>query len=102
MTEEKKNSINDFLNSLKGKIIGAVTGLIVIFLVAKSELIISTFDKGQKIENQIEFNNQLTTAFKNDSIVFALMQNEKFVKLLFKSPTVQKQIQKIGKNFTIK
>jgi hypothetical protein len=96
MTEEKKKTINDFFNSLKGKIIGAVTGLIVVFLVAKSELIISTFDKGQSVEKQIEFESNLKKAFAKDSVVSSLMKNEKFVKLLFESPTVQKNIEEIG------
>jgi hypothetical protein len=94
--EEKNNSINDFFNSLKGKIIGAVTGLIVVFLVAKSELIISTFDKGKEIEAQIEFESKLKVALKKDSVVSSLMENEKFVKLLFESPTVKKHIEQIG------
>jgi len=96
MTEARQNKINDFLNSLKGKIIGALTGLIVLFLVAKWDAILATFDKGQAIENQISFNSNLKTAFNNDSVVSALMANEKFVQILFQSPTVQKHIEEIG------
>jgi hypothetical protein len=96
MTEGNQNKINDFLNSLKGKITGAVIGLIVLFLVAKWEAIISTFDKGKEIEKQIDFESSLTEALKKDTVVSSLMKNKKFVELLFDSPVVKKHIEKIG------
>jgi hypothetical protein len=98
MTEYKKNVVNDFLNSLSGKIVGAVTGLIILFLVAKWEAVVSTFDKGKGIEKQIQFEDNLVKAFKNDSVVLGFLENEKFVKLFFESPTVKKNIEQIGIN----
>lgn len=96
MTKEKKDNINDFLNSLKGKIIGAVTGLIILFLVAKWEAVVYTFDKGKSIEKQIQFESNLIDAMKNDSVVLTFLENEQFVKLFFQSTTVKNHIDQVG------
>lgn len=85
-----------FLSELKSEWKKAVIGLIVVFVIAKYEYIVSVFDTGKQVEAQIEFEGNLKEALKKDSIVSSLMENEKFVKLLFQSPTVQKHIDQVG------
>jgi len=93
--------VNDFLNTLKGKIIGAVTGLIVVFLVAKWEYVKSTFDNGVQIEKESKFNHNLVRAFKTDSItdlaVDKLMSNPKFAKKILEHPDVKNYVDEVGK-----
>ncbi len=81
-----------FISELKSEWKKAVIGLIVVFLIAKWDYVVSTFDKGKEVENQITFEENLKKAFKNDSIVLALMENEKFVKIIFESHTVKRRI----------
>ena len=85
-----------FLSELKSEWKKAVIGLIVVFLIAKFDYVVAIFDTGKQVEAQIEFEVNLKEALKKDSIVSSLMENEKFVKLLFESPTVQKHIDQIG------
>jgi hypothetical protein len=85
-----------FLNDFKGEILKAVIGLVVVFLIAKFDYVVSIFDKGREIEKEIEFNSNLIQAFKYDSVVSSLLSNKKFVKLWFESPTVKSHINIIG------
>jgi len=85
-----------FLNDFKADIIKAVTGLVIVFLIAKFDYVVSIFDKGKSIEKQAEFESNLIDAFKSDSVFSSLMNNEKFVQLWFESKTVKSHINKIG------
>lgn len=87
---------NEFLNSLKGKIIGAVAGLVVVFLIAKWDYVVARFDKGEEIAKQEVFEANLDKALKKPEIIKLLMENQEFVKLLFESPIVQKHIDEVG------
>ena len=89
--------MNDFLNTLKGKLIGAICGLIILFLVTEQESIKATFNNGVAIEKQIEFDINLKQALKSDSIASIIMENENFVKLLFTSPIVKQHTDNLGK-----
>jgi len=64
MKTKSKNSIvvNDFLNSLKGKIVGAVVALIVFSLVSKWDNVVKTFDEGVEAQEVSAFNSRLDTA----------------------------------------
>ena len=84
-----------FISELKNEWKKAIIGLIVVFLIAKWDYIVSTFDKGKEVENQITFEENLKEALQKDSIVLALMENEKFVKILFESHTVRSHIDKM-------
>jgi len=86
----------EFFKNFKGEILKAVIGLMVVFLIAKFDYVVSIFDTGKAIENQMEFESNLKIALKKDSVVFSLMQNKEFVKLLFESETVKNHINKIG------
>jgi hypothetical protein len=89
--------MNDFLNTLNGKLIGAICGIIILFLVTKWESIKATLDNGVAIEKQGEFNTNLKQALKTDSIASIIMENEHFVELLFASPIVKQHTDDLGK-----
>ncbi|MCK4967564.1 MAG: hypothetical protein KAS12_00790 [Candidatus Aenigmarchaeota archaeon] len=86
----------NFLKDFKGEILKAVIGLMVVFLIAKFDYVVSIFDTGKAIEKQTQFESNLKVALRKDSIVSSLMENKEFVKLLFESETVKKHINKIG------
>lgn len=85
-----------FLTELKAEWKKAVIGLIVVFLIAKWDYVISTFDTGKKIEQQAEFEGMLKKALTNDSVVIQFMENERFVELLFASKKVNEHIDILG------
>ncbi len=85
-----------FLKDFKGEIIKAIIGVMVVFLIAKWDYVVETFHNGKNIEKQLQFEDNLIVAFKNDSIVTNLMENKAFVRLLFKSTAVQRHIKQIG------
>lgn len=88
--------INDFLNTLKGKIVGAIIGVIIVFLVAQWDAVVDTFDKGAQVEKQVDFNTMLIEASKDKEVVKAFLESESFVNVFFSSPLVQKNITEIG------
>ena len=85
-----------FLNDFKGEILKAVIGLVVVFLIAKFDYVVSIFDKGKEIENQVQFESDLIRAMENDSVVLSFLENEKFIKLFFESETVKNHIEQVG------
>ena len=88
--------MNDFLNSLKGKIIGAITGIVAMFLMTQWDSIVETFATGENIEKQTEFNAYLIKAMETDSINRAFLDNDHFVEIFFNSPTVKKHVNEVG------
>jgi len=78
----KKNQsiVNDFLNSLKGKIIGAVCGVLCVFLIAKWDYVVKTFNYGKETKADIEFNNKL------DSALTLKIQSKDFMSKVMTSP----------------
>jgi hypothetical protein len=87
-----------FLNDFKGEILKALIGLIVVFLIAKFDYVVSIFDKGKEIENQVLFENSLIKSFENDSVIIGLLRNKKFVEIWFNSPEVKTQVNFIAED----
>jgi hypothetical protein len=86
-----------WLGALKSDIGKAIIGLIVVFLVAKWDYVVSKFDAGVAIEEQSEFNNNLAEALETDSIVAKFMENDEFITIFFESSVVQNHIADLGK-----
>jgi len=93
---QKTDNINNFLNTFKGKIIGAICGMIVVFLVAKWDAVVETFNAGENIQKEQEFNTDLIKAFNTDSVTDALMSNEEFAKKILNHPVISKYVEKVG------
>ena len=87
-----KEAVKEF----KGDIIKAAIGLVIVFLIAKWDYVVATFDKGEAVEQQEIFESNLEEALGKPQIIKMLMENEEFVKLLFESPIVQKHIDEVG------
>ena len=79
MTKKTEN-LNNYLNTLKGKIIGAIIASIVVCLVGWKDDIISRFDEGQALLEQQEYDNKLDTALT------ARFSDYEFMNKLMSSP----------------
>jgi len=90
--------LNDFLNTLKGKIVGAACVLIVVFLTAKWDSVVETFSTGENIQKQADFNSRMMKSVNNDSVFNALINNPKFIDKMLGHPKVQEFTDNAGMN----
>jgi hypothetical protein len=77
---KKADNINNYLNTLKGKIIGAIIASIVVCLVGWKDEIIANFDKGQALLEQQEYDTKL------DSALVKRFSDYKFMDKFMSSP----------------
>ena len=77
---KRANHINDFLNSLPGKIVGAIVGAILVALVGWKDEIVAEFNEGQALLDQQEYDNKLDTALTER------FSNYEFMNKLMSSP----------------
>lgn len=77
---KKADNINNYLNTLKGKIIGAIIASIVVCLVGWKDEIIANFDKGQVLLEQQEYDTKL------DSALVQRFSDYKFMDKFMSSP----------------
>jgi hypothetical protein len=84
----KSEIVNNFLNTLQGKIIGAICGILVLTLVTKYEAIVETFDKGTVIERQEETKSDIMEIMSQEAFFDSLMVTKPMVKYRAKQTVI--------------
>jgi len=86
---KKTNNVNEFLNTLKGKVIGAVCAIIVVFFMAKWDYVVDTFNYGAKTKADIELNEKV------DKRVRSVMFTDSIMDKFLEQDKVQQFVQKV-------
>ncbi len=80
---QRTDKVNNYLNTFKGKVIGAIMASILMILIGWKDDIVAQFNEGQALLEQKEYDEKLDTALTkrfNDPVWMGKMMNSKYMR----------------------